>query len=465
MNKKISLIGAGSGAFSLSLIRDLCLTKNLEGCKVSFMDIDPRRLEGSYQVCRRLAQELGVDLRFEKTLSRGESLEGADFVINTALASGHPNLRAGWEVAQRHGYHFGGSLAILHDEAFWINFYQLRLFESVVEDVLRICPTAWYLQVANPVLGGTTYLTRKYPQLKMTGLCHGFGGVYQLARLLGLEKEHFTFEVPGVNHFIWLTKMFYKGEDALPRWERWVAEKSAAYFETCAESDAFGPKPIDLYKRMGAIPIGDTATVGGGAWGWWYHTTSETEKAWKENPVKWYQGYFDWVEHNALENYRVGSDPNSKISEYLKPEMSGEQMVPIIESIACDIPQTCIVNIPNTGGFVPGVPADFAVEIPALVSARGIQGIQTAGLPQPILGYLLRDRVVPVNLELEAYRSGRHDLLVELVCMDPWTRSVRQASDLVDEILNLDFNVEMKAHYLKRPTTAAHPGNFQNATL
>ena len=40
MDIKISLIGAGSGAFSLSLIRDICLTKNLEGCTVSFMDIN-----------------------------------------------------------------------------------------------------------------------------------------------------------------------------------------------------------------------------------------------------------------------------------------------------------------------------------------------------------------------------------------------------------------------------------------
>ena len=86
------------------------------------------------------------------------------------------------------GYRWGGP-AIMHDEAFWINYHQLRLFESVVEDILRICPNAWYLQVANSVLGATTYLKRKYPALKMTGLCHGFGGVYHIASLLGLERE------------------------------------------------------------------------------------------------------------------------------------------------------------------------------------------------------------------------------------------------------------------------------------
>ncbi len=447
MNLKISLIGAGSGAFSLSLIRDLCLTRNLEDCTVSFMDIDPQRLEGSYNVCRRYAAELGVSLRFEKTLNRAESLQGADFVINTALAAGHERLRQGWEIARTFGYHWGGSLAIMHDEAFWIDFYQMRLFEEVVEDILRICPNAWYLQVANSVLGATTYLPRKYPQLKIAGLCHGFSGVYDVVRLLGLEREHFTFEAPGVNHFIWVTKMFYKGEDLFPRWDEWVQTQSQAYFETCRESDSMGPKPVDLYRRMGALPIGDTATVGGGAWGWWYHTDEATEASWKENPGKWWQGYFDFVSRNATENARVGSDPDAQMSEYLPPEMSGEQMVPIIESIACDIPRTFIVNIPNTGSYVPGVPSNFSVEVPALVSARGIQGIQTGGLPPQVLSYLIRDRVVPVELELEAYRRGSLRLLEELICLDPWTRSTRQARDFVAEILSMPVHAAMKAYY------------------
>ena len=447
---KISLIGAGSGAFSLSLIRDLCLTRALEGCTVSFMDIHPERLEGSYNLCRRYAAELGVTFNFEKTLDRLESLQDADFVINTALAAGHPRLQAGWEIARRHGYRWGGSLAIMHDEAFWINFYQLRLFESLAEDILRICPQAWYLQVANSVLGSTTYLPRKYPELKMAGLCHGFGGVYHLASLaLGkdFEKEHLTFELPGVNHFLWLTKLFYKGDDVLPLFDEWVEKKSADYFHSCEESDHMGPKPVDLYRRMGAAPIGDTATVGGGAWGWWYHLDDETEKRWKENPAKWWNGYFTWVDHVARENYRISRDPSARMTDYLKPEPSGEQMVPIIEFIALDKPRTFIVNIPNRDGYVPGIPADFAVEVPALISARGIQGIQTDGLPPLSLSYALRDRVVPVELELAAYAQGSRRMLEELICLDPWTRSTAQARAFLDDILAMDVHAEMREHY------------------
>ena len=53
-----------------------------------------------------------------------------------------------------------------------------------------------------------------------------------------------------------------------------------------------GPKPVDIYKRFGVFPIGDTANPGGGTWPWWYHVDDETEKKWKEAPRKWYNEYF-----------------------------------------------------------------------------------------------------------------------------------------------------------------------------
>ncbi|MBW7461739.1 alpha-glucosidase/alpha-galactosidase, partial [Paenibacillus sepulcri] len=75
---KISIIGAGTAMFSLSLIRDICLTPNLEGSTISFMDIDEGRLESAYALALRYAEESGIKLKLEKTLDRRESIRGAD---------------------------------------------------------------------------------------------------------------------------------------------------------------------------------------------------------------------------------------------------------------------------------------------------------------------------------------------------------------------------------------------------
>jgi alpha-galactosidase len=447
MSVKISIIGAGSAVFSLNMIRDLCLTPNLQGSTVCFMDINEERLNAAFALCSRYAQEVGNKLKLEKTTDRKKALKGANFVINSALIGGHHRLRAGWEIGKKYGYRFGGSLHFMHDEAFWVNFAQYQLFESVIQDVLKICPDAWYLQIANPVFAGITMLGRKYPQAKIVGLCHGYSGVFHVAKTIGLDPDQITYEIPGVNHFVWLNRLYHKGEDALPRLREWVENESKAYFKKCDNNSDMGPKAVDLFRRFGVFPIGDTCTVGGGSWAWWYHTDAKTEKRWKEDPATWWNGYFTHGEANVAEIKQVAEDMSVKVSEHYKPDHSHELIISMVESLACDIPRVMIGNILNKGTLVAGVPEDVSVEVPALISGRGIQGIQTHPLPPLVQAYMQRDRVVTANLELEAYEKHSKDLLLELIRMDQWTKTAEQASGALDEILDLPFLSEMKAHY------------------
>ncbi len=445
MAVKISIIGAGSAVFSLSIIRDICLTPNLRGSTISFMDVNQERLDAAHLLCMRFADEVGSALRLEKTTDRREALKEADFVINTALIGGHERLRTGWEIARKHGYRFGGSLHIMHDEPFWVNFYQLQLFESVIEDMLEICPNAWYVQSANPVMGGITHLARKYPEARIVGLCHGYAEVYEIARILGLEeREHLTFEIPGVNHFIWLTKAYYKGQDVFPMLDKWIETQAERAKHT---GDSLDPKQLDLYRRFGALPIGDTGTDGGGSWGWWYHTDAATEERWQENPERWWSKYFNVTEQEVENIKRISENTSERVTEHYPPQMSHESIIPLIESIACDIPRVMIVNVQNKGEYAPGIPRNFSAEIPALVSMRGIDGIQTDGLPAGVLAYALRDCVAPWNLELAAYTSHSKQMLLDLILMDHWTRSEEQANALLEDILALPEHAPMREYY------------------
>ncbi|QHW35524.1 hypothetical protein GZH47_32065 (plasmid) [Paenibacillus rhizovicinus] len=446
VSPKISIIGAGSGAFSLGLIRDLCLTPNLEGSTVHFMDIDSDRLEGVFALCKRYAEERGMNLHLKKTLDRREALQGADFVINTALTASHARLQEGWEIARKHGYHFGGSYHVMYDEAFWINYYQLKFFESLTEDILEICPNAWHLMVANPVITGVTHLLRKYPTAKVVGLCHGYAGIYEVAETLGLDRKSITYQIPGVNHHVWLTDFYYKGENAFPLLDSWIEREAEAYWAS-GKGGALSRKRVDLYRRYGVLPIGDTASWSGASWPWWYHSGDEVEAKWQEQPIDGWNDYFTWV-HDSMEKIkRVSADQSVKVTEAFPPSATDELMIPLIESIACDIPRVFITNILNTGEFVPGIPKDFQVEIPTLASKRGIQGIRTGGLPKQVIAQILRDRVAPVEMELEAFNRGSRADLRELILMDKWTTSVQQADALMDDIFALPYHRDMVNHY------------------
>ena len=448
MNCRIVIVGAGSAMFSLSLIRDLCLTPGLAGSTVVFVDIDEARLQSTHALCRRYAAEVGILLRLEQSTDRRAALRGADFVVNTALVAGHKALRDGWAIAARHGYRMGGSLHVVHDEAFWINFFQFQLFDALATDILEICPNAWLLQVANPVLAGGTWLGRRYPALKLVGLCHGFMGVYHLAEQLGLSRDGLRFEIPGVNHFIWLTALEHGGRDARPLIDQWIAERAPDYWRSCRPSDGLGPAPIDLYRRFGRFPIGDTATPGGGSWPAWYHIDEATERRWHEDPMAWWnEVYFGEADQTVAKVRRYAEDTTAELTELMPPEKSGEVMIDLIESIACDRPRVLVGNVLNTGPFVPGVPGNFAVEVPVRVTSAGVEGQLTSELPRAVLARLWRDRLAPVETELAAYAEGSRELLLQLVLMDPFTRTLDQASALLAEIMAMPGHAAMRAHY------------------
>jgi len=447
---KISLIGAGSGVFSLGLIQNLCQTPNLVGTQVSFMDVDEHRLRACETLCRRYAQETGAKLRLEATLDRRQSLKSADFVVNTALPGAHHRMLEGMDIARQYGYRYNGSYHIMYDEAFWINFEQLRFFESLTEDILELCPDAWHLMVANPVFAGTTHLLRKYPDANMVGICHGYRGIYEVADVLGFEKGQFTYQIPGVNHFVWLTDFHYRGENAFPILDRWIETEAEKYWaqQDYPGGQALSPKAVDLYKTLGALPIGDTSHWTGSSWPWWYHTDAEVEKRWGEIDAR--TCWTSYVEHGrqkAAKMAQVAADESFKVSEAY-PGRSNETLVELIESIACDIPRVFQGNnIMNTGELVPGLPTNVAVEVPTLVSRRGAQGIRTAGLPKPILAKMLHDRVAAIEMELEAFNRGSRELLLQLILMDKQTASRKQADDFLEEILALPYHADMRRHY------------------
>jgi alpha-galactosidase len=434
---RISIIGAGSGEFSLGIVRDLCLTPGLWGSTVSFMDINRERLDAVHNVATRYTAELGADLAFEKTLDRGESLRGADFVINTAMVGGWDRYRAGWDLSLRHGY----AQPVLVD-----SYYQYRLFLDVIRDMEALCPNAWYIQSANPVFEGCTLVTRN-STIKAVGLCHGFYGYRHIARVLGLDPDKVQAQAYGINHFIWLTKFRYEGKDAYPILDEWIETRARDYWASpeCGISDEMGPKAVDVYRRLGLFPVGDTVTPGGESYFRWYHVDKQTELRWQEDPVAWYDHHVRHVNERVSAFMGLAQDPSAKATQVFPAVKTMETNVSIIDAIVNDRPAIFQVNIPNRG-CIRGVADDVVVEVPALVSGAGIQGLRMGDLPRRIMCHLI-EKVVMMERDLEAFQARDRRMLLELILTNPQTRSIEQAQALLDEVLSLPMNQEMAAYY------------------
>jgi len=443
---KVSVIGAGSAQFSLGLVKDLCLTEHLSGSIVSFMDINKERLAMIYKLATRYADELGADLRFESTTDRQTPLQDADFVINTAAVKSHHHQRAAREVAARHGYYYG-----LKNR---VSFYQFKLMLDVARDIEAICPDAWLIQSSNPVFDGCTLMSRE-TDIKICGLCHGHYGLYSIAMAIGIERENLqkiTWQAPGLNHNIWLTHFYYKGQDIYPRLDEWIETEGEEYWRnhvaTHTHDIQMSRGAVHQYRMYGLFPIGDTVRRGG----WWYHTDIETKEYWFGKP---WGGpdtelarplFVENLDKRIAEMTRLANDSKASLVEAFGNQKTNEQQVPIIDALVNNNEGQFQVNVPNRGALE-GVPDNVVVEVPAIVNKRGIQPIHVGSLPPKIMLEQILPEWLEMERNIEAFRSGDRSMLLWNVLEGHQTRSYDQAVAALEDWLSMEGHKELNDYF------------------
>ena len=245
MTNKVTIFGAGSVVFSLGLVKDLCLTKELNDSHVCFMDINGDVLDVIYNLAGRYAQDLGANLTFEKTTDREACLKDAAFVINTATVTHN-------EYFMQRRRNMTAKLGYFYDGTGMPEYHNLQLMLDVARDMEKHCPDAWVLLAGNPVFAGTTLMTRE-TSIKVCGLCHGHYGYAQVARTLGLDPDQVTWQAPGLNHNIWMTDFIYDNEDMYPKLDQWITEESEAFWEKSASVAPMSGRKISSVAKMTRI--------------------------------------------------------------------------------------------------------------------------------------------------------------------------------------------------------------------
>jgi alpha-galactosidase len=453
---KIAVIGAGSAQFSLKVVRDLCLTESLWGSEVCFMDLDRDRLEFVRDLAVRYANEIGADLWFQISDNRKDALQDTAFVINTAYVKGHGHEWAMRDAAAKHGYFYDG---VQLGE-----YYQLRLALDLARDMEQICPDAWLLQVGNPVFDCSTLISRE-SSIKVCGLCHGHYGVDELAEIIGLDPKRVSSQSTGFNHNIWLTHFFYDGEDAYPLIDQWIEEQSADYWrghdpESTHDIQA-SRAAVYQYRMYGLFPIGDTIRrVGAGPsvgctgyrGDWWFHTDMDTKKYWFGE--KWggpdtYEGrrYFEKrLSEMHAEIHELAQNPKASVVDAVGATMSKEAIIPVVDGLTNDNEGQYQLNVPNQGVF-PDIPDDVIVEVPAIVSKKGIQPLHVGAMPRKIMLMCILPHWIDMERNLLAFKTGDPAIPLWNALDSHQTRSLDQAVAVLEELMNLDGHEDLRAHY------------------
>ena len=105
---KITFMGAGSTVFARNVIGDVMCSEILRDCEVALYDIDPVRLNESYQILTVIGKNVNGGVPKLKTYlgveNRKEALRGADFVVDAIQVGGYePCTVIDFEIPKKYG--------------------------------------------------------------------------------------------------------------------------------------------------------------------------------------------------------------------------------------------------------------------------------------------------------------------------------------------------------------------------
>jgi len=424
---KIVLIGAGSAQFGFGTLGDIFSSRTLDGSSVVLHDINPAALQTVHQTALKFVDEKQLPYTLEATTDRKAALQNADFcIISIEVGDRFALWEQDWQVPLEFGirqvYGENGGPGGL--------FHSLRIIPPILdicEDIQSICPGAQVFNYSNPMSRICTTVSRKFPGLKFTGLCHEiFSLKRHLPLMLQTPLESLQIRAGGLNHFSVLLQIRAGGEDLYPR----VREKALDYFREI-------PGDASLLSQLVGCEVGTRPWAERGLFEVMLSKFDLLPITIDSHFGEYLQWAHEVVDHQGIADFYAQYKRYSREKKPgLELSFSEERAVPIMEGILNDSGhEELAVNIPNDG-LIDDLPKDLAVEVPATVGKSGVTGIPLGHLPPGIAG-LLQNQVAVHRLTAEAVLQKSKAAALQALLVDPVVDSVAAAEKTLAKMLEL----------------------------
>jgi alpha-galactosidase/6-phospho-beta-glucosidase family protein len=419
---RIVSIGAASTTFGPKLLRDMAAFTDLAGSTLVCVDIDPERLEIYAALAQRVSDAAGVDYTIEATDDRRGALKDADFVVE-AFAVGRAEMwRQDFQIPLKHGVKHvtgecGGPGALMH------TCRNVPVLMDIAEDIEDICPDALTMVATNPE-GRLMMALDRFSMVHCVGLCHGVEIILQpLAKLLEIPSAELEVTAAGINHFTWIQELrrVATGEDVLPELLRRLSAQGEDYMPlTRRMCEIFGllPSPGDL------------------------HAGEYLQFAWEilgtNGPD--FEEYLNYP-LERWPHFAAQARGDEPLDEYLSGRTWADTLAyPIMDAmINNNRVRMAAVNVPNEG-FVPNLPEEAIVEVPAYVDATGVHPVRVDPLPTGIAA-LCRREIDIQGLAVDAAITGDRNLALQALLADAHVSSLDSAEKMLDELLGLQADL------------------------
>lgn len=434
MDKMIlTVIGGGSVNWMRGLMKDVYMIDEVKGGEIRLVDPNKEHVEAVAQMLKAFNKMKDKDYKISIVEDRKEALESADFVMTTFSPGAMESFWNDLELPIKYGIRQPVSMTV-GPCGISASLRTVPVAYEIVEEMEKLCPGAWLLNVTNPMSTVTKAMNIPAKKTKVIGMCHEFHAFpWFMGPMLGLNKpkdmlvteylydwlnkQGFEYTVAGVNHFIWLTKAVLNGEDMIPKIR-----------EFCIDNSNNSAAKIAMCRQLGYLPLaGDRHLIE------FYPNLCNIRNGFgmKYDVLKTTVDSRIHAKSKQLEEIRSIASGKKAVDW----KQSGEEMTQIMSAIITGVKTTAIVNMPNKGQIL-NMPNDVVVETFAEVSREGIKPKNSGELPG-VVGSLCRLHSDIHELTVKAALEGSKDLLIHALCLDPLSAGAdfSEIPDLADDLI------------------------------
>lgn len=443
---KVVVIGAGSLFFGRQAIWQMVHSPHLNTGTLALVDNQPDRLDRMAKLAEMVVAETGVALKVEAAADWKDVLPGADFVV-LSFANNTVYYRGlDCTMSEKYGIRMCSGDTIGPGGIFR-TMRELPLIMECVRDIEALCPDAWVINYINPSAVNGIALARYAPQLKSFALCDSLhmphvkknaavraGIIPTVADYTDEVDAAFDMRIAGVNHFTWMLKAEYNGENVMPA----IAEairKSAATEDLGGDVGAkakFNDRIAHkLYEIYGYIPVCVAHTKeylpfwqGKGMrpddipplliW--------ETEDRYERHAAMWEQ----------VDSFVTGKTPISTYMTTFGPDHATD----IIENMVGGLGKPFYINTPNRGA-VTNMSDDAFLELLCDVDMQGVKPRPVGEMPRGLRG--MQEVVLDTHeLTAEAVVRCDYELLRRAMMTDPLVTSIADADAILEGLLDAE---------------------------
>lgn len=439
----IAYIGGGSRGWAWGLMSDLASEEQLSGT-VKLYDIDLQAAKNNEIIGNSISNIENIKgfWKYQAVNSLKEALTGVDFVIISILPGTFNEMRSDVHLPEKYGIYQsvgdttgpGGVIRGLRTVPMYI---------EIAQNIKKYSPDAWVINYTNPMALCIKTLYKVFPDIKAFGCCHEvFGTQNLLANMVhdmeGIEtpeRDEIKINVLGINHFTWIDKASYRGEDLMPLYRKFVdkyyndgfEDKDTGHWMNNSFASANRVK-FDLFKRYGVIAAAGDRHLAEFVPNTWYLKDPDTVKSWKFGLTT-----VDW-RFKDLENRLNKSKSYVSGEEKFVIKKTGEEGVHQIKALLGLGDIVTNINRPNNGQ-VSGVHLGAIVETNALLRKDSISTINAGNLPADVNALVLRN-LINTEIVVEAALTKNLKLAYNAFVNDPLaTIGLKESKALFDEMI------------------------------